>query len=255
MAPISRFYWQRWLPACVRNSDIIIADSDNTKQDIIKFLKVAPEKIKVVYLAASENFKPLPKTDSQKSQLKRYGIARRYILNVGTIEPRKNIPLLIEAFGGYIKESKQNSLLLVIAGKKGWDYQRCLQKVKEVGLEDNVIFCNYVADNDLPLLYNFAEVFICPSFYEGFGLPVLEAMCCGAPVICSNRSSLPEVAADAACYIEPDSIDSIKSAIKRLMEDNTLREDLSKKALERSKKFSWTETANKTLDIYREILN
>lgn len=255
LAPVSRFYWQKWLPACVKRSDFIIADSENTKKDIVKFLNISAEKIKVICLAADERFKPIDKSSQQRQSLKDYGIDKDYILNVGTIEPRKNITGLIEAFGGYLKESRREDLLLVIAGKKGWDYQKCYQKAVELGLKDRVIFCDYVKDEDLPILYNFAEIFVYPSFYEGFGLPVLEAMSCGCAVITSKRSSLPEITAEAAVFAEPDNVDSIKSALATLLEDGLLRKRLSKEAIEQSKKFSWDKTAAETIKTYKELLS
>jgi len=250
---VSRFYWQKWLPQCVKNSDFIIADSENTKNDIMKFLNISPNKIKVVYLAVDEIYKPL-KDLSGKDVLRKYGIDRKYILNVGTIEPRKNITNLIAAFNLYLKHATED-FLLVIAGKKGWDYQKCYCKVKELGLQDKVIFCDYVHEKDLPVLYSLAEVFIYPSFYEGFGLPVLEAMNCATPVISSCISSLPEITGDAAVLVEPDSIESINSALLKTLGDKLLLKELSAKSFEQSKKFSWEKVSKLTLETYAEVVN
>lgn len=255
LAPVSRFYWQRWLPACVRNSDLIIADSQNSKKDIIELLNIPAERIKVIYLAADGRFKPIDKSEDQSRILKDYGIDKRFILNVGTVEPRKNIVALIGAWGEYLKESGRDDILLVIAGKKGWDYQRCLQKCEQLHLNDKVKFLDYVRDEDLPILYNLAEVFVYPSFYEGFGLPVLEAMSCGAPIICSGASSLPEITDRAACLVNPNSLVSIKSALRAVLEDRGLRLRLSKDSVVQSRRFSWGKTATDTINVYKEVLS
>lgn len=250
----SRFYWQKWLPACVRTSDFIIADSENTKNDIIKFLHIPEDKIKVIYLAASSKFRPIEKSVREEEILKQYGIASNYILNVGTIEPRKNISLLIEGFWQYLQVSQKKDIILVIAGKKGWDYQKCLHKVLELKASDYVMFCDYVKEEDLPVLYNFCEAFVYPSAYEGFGLPVLEAMSCAAPVICSNNSSLPEITPEETLYIDPNNIDSISDALSKILEDNNFKEKMRLDCFNYSKKFSWQKTALETLNVYKNVL-
>jgi glycosyltransferase involved in cell wall biosynthesis len=256
LAPVSRFYWQKWLPACAKNSDFIITDSENTKNDIVKLLGISATKIKVIYLAADSRFKPLEKSDTQRALLKKYGIENnKYVLNVGTVEPRKNIRSLIEAFGQYLKESSKKDIVLVIAGKKGWDYPRCLKKVTDLNLTHKVIFCDYVSDDDLAILYNFAEAFVYPSFYEGFGLPVLEAISCGTPVICSKVSSLPEIGEEAAMYIDPNRVESIKNALANVLGDALLRKELFLKSAKQSKKFSWAKTAAETIETYKEVLS
>ncbi|NQT89752.1 MAG: glycosyltransferase family 4 protein [Candidatus Omnitrophica bacterium] len=255
LALVSRLYWQRWLPAAIRNSDFIIADSENTKRDIIRLLKIPVERIKVVYLAADEVFRPIEGADEKRARLKAYGIDKDYILNVGTVEPRKNVPRLMEAFAAYLKESKRDDLLLVIAGKKAWGYDACLSKMKELKLEDKVTFCDYVDNEDLPLLYNLAEAFAYPSFYEGFGLPVLEAMACGVPVICSKASSLPEIGGDAGIYVDPEDTASVKAALSSVLGDKGFREQLRGKSIEQANRFSWAKTAAETIAIYKEVLN
>jgi glycosyltransferase involved in cell wall biosynthesis len=175
-----------------------------------------------VYLAVHESFKPIKIDDTHQEILRKYGIRTKYILSVNTIEPRKNIFNLIVAFSEYLQNSKRNDLSLVIVGKKAWDYQRCYEKVKELYLEQNVIFCGYVAQEDLPIIYNGAEAFIYPSFYEGFGFPVLEAMSCGTPVLCSQTSSLPEVCGDAALFIDPYDMRNMSFSIRKVLKDKTL---------------------------------
>jgi glycosyltransferase involved in cell wall biosynthesis len=254
LGPASRFYWQKWLAACVSHSDFIIADSENTKKDIINYLKFPSEKIKVIYLASDPVFRPLERSVSHDEILRNYGITKKYILNVGTIEPRKNISSLIVAFNAYLKKSKRKDLLLVIAGQKGWDYEKCLFKVVELGLEDKVLFCGYIKDEDFPVVYNYAQAFIYPSLYEGFGLPVLEAMSCGLPVICSKVSSLPEITQDSVRYIDPKNLDSVVSALENVLDNVGLRSELGRRALEQSKKFSWDRTILETISVYENIL-
>ncbi len=251
----SRFYWQKWLPCCIKNSDCIIADSQNTKADIIKFLDIVPDKIRVIPLAVDSYFKSIEKSDNYRTLLKKYGITGKYILNVGTIEPRKNIPMLIESFSDCLKETNLDGIVLVIVGKKGWDYKRCYQKVLDLNLKDRIVFCDYISEEHLSILYNFAEAFVYPSLYEGFGLPVLEAMSCAVPVICSETSSLPEITGKSAILIDPNNRDMLKNALLKLLTDEKLKNEMSCKALEESKKFSWKKTALETIKIYREVYN
>jgi len=250
---VSRYYWQKWLPSCIKNSDFIIADSENTKNDITRLLHIAADKIKVIYLAVDPRFRQRQSPDKHES-LRAYGIDKRYVLSVGTIEPRKNIINLIDAFDRYLKESGDGDILLVIAGKKGWDYDRCSKKTLDLNLRERIIFCDYVRDEDLPMLYNASEVFVYPSFYEGFGLPVLEAMSCGTPVICSSISSLPEIGGDAPLYVNPNSVDSIAAALLRVVNNKELKAMMSKKSLENSKRFSWEKTATETIHVYKEAI-
>ena len=253
---VSRFYWQRWLPFCVKNSDFIIADSENTKKDIVQFLNVPENKIRVIYLAAGLSFIKFHENSSKRELLNEvYNITSKYILNVGTIEPRKNIVRLIEAFDLYIKETADKELNLVIAGKKGWDYEKCHRKVVELDLAEKVIFCDYVSDEHLPILYNYAEALVYPSFYEGFGLPVLESMSCGTPVICSKVSSLPEICGESALYVDPKNVNSIKDALIEMFSDYNIRESLSVKALKQASKFSWDKTIQNTIEVYKKVLN
>lgn len=251
---LSRFYWQKWLPLSIKNSDIIIADSENTKRDIVTLLKIPEKKIRVVYLAASDSFKPLDKKNIKSDILNKYGIKGKYILNVGTVEPRKNIVNLIVSFNEYLIESKRNDISLVIVGKKAWDYKKCCEKVKDLHLEDKVLFCGYTDREDLPIIYNCAEAFVYVSLYEGFGLPVLEAMNCGLPVVCSQSPALKEIFGDAVYLIDPNSIENISFAITEVLEKETIRKDLSYKALSKAREFSWEKTAQNTIKVYREAL-
>lgn len=254
LAPISRFYWQRWLPWCAKNSDLIISVSENTKKDIVKFLKIPEDRIKVIYSAASRHFSPIANKENLRDRLIKYGISTNYILNVGTVEPRKNIPNLIKAFAGYLNNSGAKNLSLVIVGKKGWAYGESVKAAVESGIQENVVFCDYIDESDLALMYNLAELLIYPSLYEGFGLPILEAMSCSTPVVCSNVSSLPELAGGAAILIDPLDNTSIENGFGKVLSDSALKRTLSEKALKRSAMFSWRRTAEETVKAYKEAM-
>jgi glycosyltransferase involved in cell wall biosynthesis len=249
---ISRFYWQRWLPACVKNSDLIIADSENTKNDIIRLLGVPEEKICVILLAVDDRFCPL-ETATLDTVREKYGLPNKFMLNVGTIEPRKNILGLVDAFSGYVNDYS-GEMDLVLVGKKDWGYEQVKEKVEKLGLESRVVFTDYVEDEDLPALYNLAELFVYPSFYEGFGLPVLEALSSGCPVVASNVSSIPEIVGEAGILFAPDDMEGLMNSLKKFDKNRSMRLELSDMGIERSKKFSWQRTAEETLEVYRKIL-
>jgi glycosyltransferase involved in cell wall biosynthesis len=255
MGRVSRFYWQKWLPQCVKNSDLIIAISEHTKRDIIRLLGIPEEKIKVTLLAADSRFMPINDENVLNRILSKYMLPKRFMLTVSTIEPRKNIHGLIQAFSGYIKDNRLSDLCLVIVGSKGWGYNKAYALARSIGIENKVIFTYYIEDEDLPGLYNLAEFFIYPSFYEGFGLPVLEALSCGKAVICSNTSSLPEVTGKAALLISPENTEQLKDAIKVLDTDKGLREELAAKVLTQARKFSWENTVAQTIKVYEEALD
>ena len=250
---ISRVYWQKWLPTCVKNSDFIIADSQNTKQDIIKLLNIPAEKIQVILLAVEDKFKPCQDVSFLDSLRTKYKLPDKFILNVGTIEPRKNIAGLIDAFNEYVK-FHDGEMDLVLVGKKDWGYEQVKAKVDKLDLASRVVFTDYVEAQDLPGLYNLAEVFVYPSFYEGFGLPVLEALSSGCPVISSNVSSIPEIVGESGILLDPEDVNGLAISFGKFDKKIFLRSDFSEKGIERSKKFSWKRTAEETLEVYRRVL-
>ena len=254
MGLLSRFYWQKWLPQCVKSSDMIIAISNHTKNDIIRLLGISEDRIRVTLLAVDDKFHPIRDEDILNSVHAKYNLPERFMLCVSTIEPRKNIIGLIRAFNSYITSNSGTDLCLVIAGKKGWDYNNTVNLIKELNMEDRVVFTDYIQDKDLPALYNLAEFFVYLSFYEGFGLPVLEALACGKAVICSDTSSLPEVTGDAAVLVNPVDIGQLGEAIEALDNNSKLREELSAKALVQAGRFSWKKTADATIEVYKEVL-
>jgi glycosyltransferase involved in cell wall biosynthesis len=190
------------------------------------------------------------KMQNSKFLKTKYGIEGDYVLFVGTLQPRKNIARLIEAFSR-IKDNTQ----LVVVGKKGWLYEEILEAPKKFGVQDRVKFLDFVPDEDLPLFYQNALCFVLPSLYEGFGLPVLEAMKYGCPVITSNVSSLPEAGGDAALYFNPEDISDIAANLRLMITKPQLRKELIKKGFEQIKKFSWEKTARETLKTLMEVVN
>jgi glycosyltransferase involved in cell wall biosynthesis len=236
----------------VSRSDCVIAISEHTKRDIMEHLQVPEERVRVTMLAADERYRPVNDPEAITTAKSKFGIDGDYILYTGTLEPRKNIPALIRAYAQLRHEAKITHRL-VLAGKKGWLYDEILESVRTLGLEKDVIFTGYVADEDMLYLYNGAELFVYPSFYEGFGLPPLEAMACGCPVVTSNTSSLPEVMGDAGLMVDPNRPEELAEAMWRILDNGELRSELRAKGLQRAAEFSWQRCAEETLAVYREL--
>jgi glycosyltransferase involved in cell wall biosynthesis len=248
--PLNRWFLTLMMPRFLRAADAVIAVSECTKRDAIRFYRIPEEKITVIYEGVNPRFRPAsPETIAAVRA--RYNLPEHFILYVGTIEPRKNLTALLEAFHHLLAT---HDLRLVIVGKKGWLYEGFFRRLRELGLGDRVIFTGYVPDEDLPAIYSAADLFVFPSLYEGFGLPVLEAMACGTPVICSNTSSLPEVAGDAAFLVDPTDVCSLAGAMEQALTDEHLRSELMAKGLERARWFTWEKAAAKTLEVYRGVL-
>ena len=235
----------------ILKADRIIAVSENTKNDIIRNFSVDPSKISVIYLGKDVLFRPLKDKEKIKKTMKKYNISKRFLLCISAYSSRKNLVRLLVSFQ---KIRQHNNCQLVIFGKplnKG----RFLETLDNLSssVREDVIITGYIPLEDVVYLYNGAEFFIYPSLYEGFGLPVLEAMSCGCPVITSNTSSLPEVAGDAGILIDPYNLDEMTGAMERLPSDEKLREELKVKGLKRAELFTWEETARKTLQVYEEV--
>ena len=236
-----------WTKASALKAKKIFTISDFSKSDIIKSYKVSEGKVVVTHLGIKPTLgtKVLNMTDLNK----KFGIKGKYILFVGTLQPRKNITKLIEAFS----KLKQNDISLVIVGKKGWLYDEILAAPTKYDVKERTKFLEFVSNEDLPSLYKNALCFVLPSLYEGFGLPVLEAMKFGCPVITSNVSSLPEAGGDAALYFDPENVDDISKKIEEIISDEKLRQDMIKKGYNQIKKFSWEKTAKETLSVLEEM--
>lgn len=269
--------WQKFLMDAkkqAQRADKIIAVSDSTKQDLINLYKIEPEKIKVIYSGVGEQFKSLKiknkkrpcvesnalfakggkvclrGTASDIVQIKqKYNLPDKFILYFGTIEPRKNIIGLIKAF----ELLKDKDCKLVIAGTKGWLYEDIFKTANKSKRRKDIIFTGFVEEADKPYLYNLSEVFVYPSFFEGFGFPPLEAMACGIPTIVSFNSSLPEVVGNAAIMIDPANVDELAWAVETALFDRDLRKKLIENGLIQAQKFSWQECAKETLKIIRSL--
>lgn len=244
---LKKNYYQK----LIKSASAIIAVSQNTKADILKNLDYPEEKITVIYEAAASDFYP----DLQQEYLEeKFGLKGNYILAVGQIQPRKNINLLLKAFSQLPDELRdQNSLVLVGRPRNQKELEKLKQKIKDLKVTQETKFLGYVDLNELRYLYSSAAVFVYPSLYEGFGLPVLEAMACGAPVITTNISSLPEVAGQAAILVDPNNDEELREALIKVIADNNLREDLINKGLKQAKQFSWVKAAEETIKVYQQF--
>ncbi len=250
--PWKRLYLSIFARAGARKADRVIAISEHTKRDVERFWHVSEDRISVAYGGVSPRFKPLPKEEVERFRRQR-GFPAQFLLYLGTLEPRKNLSRLVDAYAGAWK--RDSSLPpLMIAGARGWYYGDIFARVQALDLEDRIFFPGFVPEDELALWYNAAEMFVYPSLYEGFGLPVLEAMACGRPVITSNAASLPEVVGDAGITVPPDDTDALSDAILALWHDPERRKALGERALRRAEKFSWTETARSTVNAYKAVL-
>lgn len=240
-------YLARVVPDSVRRADRILADSEATRTDLIELLGTPPEKVEVLYSGVDARFGLQPEEGERERLRARYGLDRPYVLAVGTLQPRKNYVRLIRAF----VRLPIDQTVLVIAGGRGWLYEEVLQEAAR--FPDRVRVLGFVEDADLPALYRGASLFVMPSFYEGFGLPVLEAMACGVPVVCSRASSLPEVAGDAALLIDPHDEEGLAEAIQRALGDEGLRAQMRERGLARSAVFTWDRATRQFLRVMREL--
>jgi glycosyltransferase involved in cell wall biosynthesis len=258
--PALRRYLNQVVPRSVARADHVLADSQATRADLIELYQTPADKISVLYSGVNESFRPLTDSSTLNAVRARYGIgAEPFILAVGTLQPRKNYIRLIQAFAAIsplsgIFDQQWSAVRLVIAGGKGWLYDSIFDEVERLGLEKRVIFPGFVADADLPALYSAARLFAYPSLYEGFGLPLLEAMACGTPVVTSTASCLPEVAGDAALLIPPTDVAALTMALEKGVADESLRAELIAKGYARARQFRWDESAQRLLDAYRRLL-
>jgi glycosyltransferase involved in cell wall biosynthesis len=221
----------------------------------VRLFRISEKKIEVVYLGKSRDFQPITDKSSIDNFREKNNLKRDFILYVGTLEPRKNITGLINAYRLFKDMTPYLNYALVIGGGKGWMYSDIFELIEKLSLMNDVIFLGYVQDKELPILYNAAKLFVYPSLYEGFGLPVLEAMACGVPVITSNTSSLPEIVADAGIMLDPLDINALAKAMHNVLMDDSLRHSLIEKGLKRAENFSWEKTAAMTMNIYRKVLS
>ena len=247
--PLNIAFLRTMMPRFLRAADAIIAVSECSKRDAARIYGVPADKIWVIYEGVDPRFGPIDDAAQIASIRRKYNLPQRFVLHLGTIEPRKNLTLLFEALTALNVER----YTLVVAGKTGWLTDPIFARIGELGLQDRVLFTGYVPDEDLPALLSAASVLVMPSKYEGFGLPVLEAMACGTPVIASNASSLPEVGGDAALYAAPDDPSAWAELISRVLKDAALRASMREKGLRQAAKFRWDIAARQTAEVYSTL--
>ncbi len=250
---LDNWRYRSMLPRALRNADMVLTDSDHSRRDLMRYLALPDANLQVIPLGVDPRFQPLADGEVRRAVLSRYGITRPYLLYLGGINARKNIAQLFTAYARIRK--RHPDLLLVVGGKRQWRTGEIDAAFRRLDLASHVHFTGYVADADLPALYSAAELFVFPSLYEGFGLPPLEAMACGTPVVTSNVSSLPEAVGDAALTVDPYDVGELVLAIDRLLTDEMLRADLRRRGMERASRFTWARTARETLAIYEQVLN
>lgn len=235
-----------------RRCDRVIADSETTARDIVRHIGIPREKVRVILLAAGPEFRQIDDKERLEGLLSRIGMTNaRYILFSGTLEPRKNVPVLLRAYR--VLREEIPGVGLVLAGVPGWKSAGVTEYIRSNGLEASVRITGYLSPGDLAVLYSGASVFVLPSLYEGFGLPPLEAMACGAPVIVSTGGSLPEVVGDAAIVLPPDDVDGYRREIARVLSTPALARRMREDGLRRAAMYSWDRTAAETLAVYREV--
>ncbi len=233
----------------------ILADSQATKQDLIEHYHANPNRISVVHLGRDETLTPVKDPTRIAAVKQKYGVGGDYLLYLGTLHPRKNLTRLIEAFHAVCTSTENKTLKLVIAGKKGWLFDEIFSRVEQLQLTERVIFPGYVDDTDKATLLSGATAYVFPSLYEGFGLPVLEAMACGTPVLTSNSSSLPEVAGEAAMLVNPHRVEEIAAGLHQLIADAPLRRTLAAQGYLHIENFSWQKAAEQVLNILKNMVD
>ena len=246
---INLFYLRLFTRLSVRQARRIIADSESTKRDVMRHYGLSPSRVDAVHIGVDTRYQPLPAARVADFRAEQ-GLPDRFILFVGTLEPRKNIGRLLQPYALLSQERPP----LIIVGAKGWLYEQVFALRESLNLDDEVHFVGYVPGEDLPLWYNAADLFVYPSLYEGFGLPPLEAMACGTPVVASNASSLPEVVGEAGLLVDPNDVEALTGAMEQALGDADLRGTMRARGLTQARCFSWEKMAVETADIYRQIL-
>lgn len=252
--PFQRWYLNHFTAHSVKQARAIITISESTRQDVITFLGAPPEKVYTIYCGADESFRPLPAAEIAAFKAAQH-LPDTFVLYLGTLEPRKNVEGLIRAYARW-REKEATAPPLVVAGGKGWYYHQIFDLIETLHLKEAIHFPGYVPQEMLPLWYNAAALFVYPSFFEGFGLPVLEAMACGTPVITSAVSSLPEVVGhpETARLVDPEDIDSLAETMAEVMRHSDLRATISQNGLAQAAKFNWEKTAQETVAVYKKVM-
>ena len=250
--PLNRHYLSFFGRRSARRARRVLAISESTRQDVIRAWGVPPERVDVVYCGVDPAFRPLSAEELDAFRRQR-NLPEHFALFLGTLEPRKNLDTLLEAYARWC-QAQPSAPMLVIAGARGWYFQHVFASMEQLDLGDRVQFAGYVPAAELPAWYGAADLFVYPSQYEGFGLPVLEAMACGTPVITSDRSSLPEVVGEAGCLVSPDDASQLAESMRRVWSDDELRQAMRELGLARAAQFSWEQTARQTIACYERAL-
>jgi len=246
-----RILFPLFIRISVRQADALIAVSEGTRQDSIRLLNLPPQKIYTTPLGASQEYQKITDPVLLEDMRRKYKLPTGFFLYTGLVEPRKNLPMLIRAYASLLDQGIKEKL--VIVGRVGWMSDEIFKLADRLGLDKKVVFTGYIDQNDLPAIYNLASVFVYPTLYEGFGLPVLEAMACGTPVITSAVSSLPEIVGNAGVLLPPADEEALSSAMFRLMSDPVERKRLASLGLARAAQFTWQNTALETSKIYQMV--
>jgi len=253
--PLNRWYLNLAMPLYCRRATHVVAVSEHTRRDLISAYSLPSSRITVIYEAPDVRFRPQPAEEIQRVR-GRYALPEHFILSHGTLEPRKNYQRLVEAFSWLRREHRSGGQgwRLVISGRKGWLYQPFFRRLEELGLGREVILLGRVPDEDLPALYSAAALFVFPSLYEGFGLPPLEAMACGTPVVCSRSSSLPEVGGEAVRYFSSQSAQEMGRGMEEVLRDEALQAEMRERGFEQARRFSWEWAAEETMGVYEAVI-
>ncbi len=246
-----RTYFPQAIRLSARRADALIAVSESTRRDALRILDIPPERITTVPNGINADFHPIEDSSVLDECRKRYHLPDEFILFVGLIEPRKNLPLLLRAYGNLIRQDDAPHLVLV--GRVGWMVEQIYQLIAELNLEEKVHFTGYIPHQDLPIIYNLAKVFVYPSNYEGFGFPPLEAMACGTPVITTAVSAMLDYIGAAGLLVQPQNEQALTEAMRTLLKDSSLQEQFSQKGRQRAAEFTWQRTAIETLHIYERV--
>jgi glycosyltransferase involved in cell wall biosynthesis len=249
---LKRLFFPAAIRASAKQADALIAVSESTRRDSIRILNISPEKITTTVLGVEPIFRPITDERLLQAIREKYKLPQRFLLYVGLVEPRKNLPLLIRAFKRLLDGGLEHSL--VIVGRLGWGYEGVFRLIEECNLKDRVTFTGYIDRQELPFIYNSAEVFVYPTLYEGFGLPVLEAMACGTPVVTTDIASLPEIVGEAGLLTPVSDEVNLGKNIMNILENPELRQRLSMAGCERAAGFTWERTARETAQVYKRTL-
>ena len=247
----SRRYYNDQIAWAVQRADAIAADSEYTRQELIDRLGVAPAKVRAIPLAANAVYQQAVSAETTRQLLAQHQLPPGFILFVGTLEPRKNLPTLLEAYHRLRQTGAIDDVPLVLVGRRGWLWEGIFEHIARLGLTEQVRHLSGIDDLSLAHLYHAAGVLALPSHYEGFGLPPLEAMHCGCPVVCSRRASLPEVVGEAGVLLEPDAVDEWAEALRRVLGDSAWRAELRQRGYAQAQRFTWERTARLTWELYQ----